>query len=81
MREILVVFASLTSANRVKAYLYKNYSLNAYVMQTPKKLEISGCSYCIKINENHLDYIINAVKQLSVSSKGVYRSDDYSKIK
>ena len=81
MQDALVVFASLTAANRVKAILAQEYTVKSTVMQTPKALALAGCSYCIKANQSHVDLILDIIKKMGVSTKGAYSATDYAKIR
>lgn len=81
MDYILVVFASSTTAGRVKALLKKQYNIEANIEQTPSELSLSGCSYSLKTNAKYADLIWKIVSQSGLSSKGIYRLKDYHKIK
>ncbi len=77
---ILIVFASLTTANRIKSLLEKNHSVPSQVIQTPKAIPLKSCSYCLRIKEQYLYQSWNIIKNMDVYTKGVYRESDYSKI-
>ena len=47
MDKVLVVLASLTSANRIKKYMQLNFDVKVIVMQTPKDIQLEGCGYCV----------------------------------
>ena len=48
MNYVLVVFASATTANRVKSVLQKKFGIKSVLIQTPKSLNVKGCSFCLK---------------------------------
>ena len=81
MEYILVVFASSTTAGRVRSLLKKQYDIEAIIEPTPAELSLSGCSYCLKTQSVHADLIWNIVNHNGLSSKGIYRYSDYSRIK
>ena len=80
MNKVLIVFASVTTANKMKNDLEKKHSIKSVVMQTPGELGLKSCSYCLKINESDLYVAWNMIKDSNVYTKGVYREGDYSKI-
>ncbi len=81
MNNVLIVFASSTSASRVKSILSKKYGIGATLSQTPKALNLSGCSYCLQIRREDLGVAWKLINSSGLSSKGVYDSKDYRKIK
>lgn len=81
MEDILIVFASYTSAVRVKKLLKKKYDIDTLLQQTPADLSADGCSHCLKANVKHTEIIWNIVKQNKLSSKGIYKCSDFSKIR
>ncbi len=81
MNNVLIVFASSTSASRMKSILSKNYGIKASISQTPKALNLSGCSYCLHLKKEDADLAWKLIKSNGLSSKGIYDSKDYRKIK
>ncbi len=82
MNNVLIVFASATSANRVKSVLRKSFGIDSALVQTPKALNISsGCSYCLKMRAEHLETAWKLVVSNGLSSKGAFDSKDYRKLK
>ena len=81
MNKILIVFASSTSANKVKSVLSKKYGIHSDLMQSPKVLNLSGCSYCLLLNREDMDTAWKLISSNGLSSKGIYDSKDYKKIK
>ena len=49
MEYVLIVFSSLTTANKIKSELEKKYGIKSKVIQTPKSIPIKSCSYCIRL--------------------------------
>ena len=77
---VLVVFASLTTANRIKSMPEKRYSIPSTVIQTPKAIPVKSCSYCLRIKQQYLHTSWNMIKNADVYTKGVFKESDYSKI-
>ncbi|MBR5586602.1 MAG: DUF3343 domain-containing protein [Clostridia bacterium] len=71
----LIVFSSATTATRVKNELTKN-KISAKVVQTPKALSKSGCSYSVKAPESALFAAESAATALGVKIKNIYREKD-----
>ena len=55
MNYILIVFASVTTANRIKTLLAKKFGIDSVVIQTPKSIGEKTCSYCLKAKEEHME--------------------------
>lgn len=81
MNNVLIVFASATTANRVKSVLRKKFGIDSALVQTPKALNVSGCSYCLRIKREHADAAWRLITESGLSSKGIFDSKDYSKLK
>ncbi len=80
MEFVLIVFSSLTTANKIKSELEKKYSIKSKVLQTPKNIPVKSCSYCVKVSEADMSKAWNMVKSLDVYTKGVFREKDFKKI-
>ena len=80
MENVLIVFLSLTTANRIKSELERRYGIKSKVMQTPKTIPVKSCSYCIRLAAGDLQKAWNMIKNLDVYTKGVYRESDNSKM-
>lgn len=80
LNNVLIVFASITTANKIKNELEKRFSIVSKVVQTPKAVPVKSCSYCIKLHEEDLYKAWNMIKMSGVYTKGVYRESDYSKL-
>ena len=81
MNYVLVVFASATTANRVKSVLQKKFGIKSVLIQTPKSLNVKGCSFCLKTESANVDTIWKIVTDNGLSSKGAFREEDYFKIR
>ncbi len=82
MNSVLVVFASVATANRVKSILSKNFGINSFIIQTPKALSsYSGCSYCLRLSREHMNTVWKIVTSNGLSSKGIFDAQDYTKLK
>lgn len=81
MNFVLIVFASATTANRLKSVLYKKFRINSEVIQTPASLSDKGCSYCLRVRFEHADTVWKIVRENGLSSKGIYSDTDYHKIR
>jgi len=81
MNYILVVFASVTTANRLKSLIRKKYGIESTLIQTPKAIGVKGCSYALKMEEKYVDTVWQVVTDSGVSSKGIYTEGNYFKIR
>ncbi len=72
MNEVLIVFASATTASRIKKLLEKE-GFYARILQTPKLLSIGGCSFSVKTTEEAIKVCRRFADELSVKIKGVYK--------
>lgn len=80
MNHVLIVFGSLTTANKINKELERKLRISSRVMQTPKNIPLKSCSYCLRINSENLNKVWDFIKELDVYTKGVYSEGDYSKI-
>ena len=55
MYNVLIVFASVTTANRVKSILDKKYGISSELVRSPASLHLEGCSYALKLKSEFLD--------------------------
>lgn len=81
MYNVLIMFASVTTANRVKSVLEKKLGIRSYVVRAPALHGLEGCSYAVKLSSEHLDSAWNMVIRSGVSSKGAYREDNLLQLK
>ncbi len=81
MNYILVVFTSVTTANRLKSLIQKKYAIESTLVQTPKVIAAKGCGYALKMEEKHTDTVWKIITDSGLSSKGIYTEGDYSKIR
>lgn len=75
MERVIIVFSSITSANGVKNHLYKKYGIQTRIIQTPKNLSLTGCSYCLVANLSSLEKIKELIKENGISIKGIFTED------
>ncbi len=80
MDSVLIVFLSMTTANKIKSELERRHGIKSRVMQTPKTIPVKSCSYCIKLSAKDLKKAWNMIKSMDVYTKGVYRESDNSKL-
>lgn len=73
MDYILMVFTSVTGANKMKTALSKYYKIDSWVIQTPKYIGIQGCSYCLRVREEYLDIVKKASKEIGLTPKGIFK--------
>ncbi len=71
MNEVIIIFASATTAARIKKQL-TDAGFYARVMQTPKVLSSGGCSFAVKSTAECIGFVKNAAKKLDVKIKGFY---------
>ncbi len=81
MSDVLVVFASMTDANKIKFYIEKRYGISARVVQTPKSVSSGGCSYSLMVKRNELGKVYDAMKAIGVMSNAALYAGDYSKVR
>ncbi len=81
MYNVLIVFASVTTANRVKSVLNKKFGIRAEVVRAPAALSPEGCSYAVRISGEFAESVWNIVSQSGLMSKGVYREDNLKRLK
>lgn len=80
MDNCLMVFASITTANGVRQVLLR-HGIQCYVVQTPRALPVSGCSYSVKCKTDDLERAWALVQQLDVYTKGTFLERDHTKLK
>lgn len=80
MNEIIIIFASATTASRIKKHLTKE-KYYAKVIQTPKSLSEGGCSYCVHTTADALDETTLYAKKLDVKIKAVYKTTESGFVK
>lgn len=81
MNYILVVFASVTTANRLKSLIRKKYGIESTIVQTPGSIRLKGCSYALKMEGKYADTVWKIITDSGLSSKGIYTEGDYLKIR
>ena len=80
MDYVLIVFSSLTTANKMNSELTKKFSVNGKVMQTPKGIPLKSCSYCIKLPAANAKTYWEFIKSYNVFTKGMYLERNLTKI-
>ena len=80
MEYVLIVFSSLTTAKRVSSIAETKYGIKSKVLQTPKELGLTSCSYCIRVLEKDYKKIWEIIKSYNVYSKGIFKEKDYTKL-
>ena len=81
MSEVLVVFASMTDANKIKFYIEKKHGISARLVQTPKAVSPGGCSYSLIVDKSKLGKVYDAMKVLGVMSNAALYAGDYSRVR
>lgn len=71
---MLVVLASVTTAERMKRILYTR-GIKSEVVQTPKSIAVGGCGYSLRMNEEDKESAVRAAKDMGVRIKGFYREE------
>lgn len=79
MDNCLIVFASITTANGVRQMLQRS-GIVCYVVQTPRSLPVSGCSYSVKCCLADLPKAWALVQQMDVYTKGAFSERDNTKL-
>lgn len=60
---MLAILPSITTAMRLKKLLGKR-GISIEVMQTPKSISNTGCSYCVRFDDKYLPEVTEAVKSI-----------------
>ena len=81
MSEVLVVFASMTDANKIKFYIEKKHGISSRIVQTPKAVSPGGCSYSLIVEKDKLGKVYDAMKVMGVMSNAALYAGDYSRVR
>ena len=81
MNDVLIVFSSVTTANRVRNVIKKNMNINSEIVQTPAALALKSCGFSIVFDEKNLEKVWNFVLKSGLSTGGAFRISDLSRIK
>ena len=81
MNDILVVFSSFATANRVKNLLKKKHDISSEIMQTPVEIKLKSCGYCLKMPSDCIELVWNIIKKNALSSKGIFSANTYQKLR
>lgn len=71
MNYILLVFKSVTIANRAKKLAEKNFDYAA-VVQLPPHLGTHGCNYCLRIKEKNHKEMLEIADKYSLKIKSSF---------
>lgn len=71
---MLVILSSATAAERVRR-LIARWRISGEIVQTPKSISESGCSYALKIKSKDLPFVKKAATQLRLGIKGIYEEE------
>ena len=66
------VFASLTTAGRVRFYIKNKTGISFDINKVPSSRNIPGCSYGIFVNEANKETVMDIIKELDVNFIGVF---------
>ena len=77
---VLVVFSSITVANKAKKLAIKNFDY-ASVVQLPPNLGIRGCNYCLRIKKSDYESMTEISAEHKLKIKAVYIEKDMGKEK
>lgn len=80
MKSVLAPFSSSNIAIKIKNYLLNEYDIPSTIIPTPKKLNLSGCGFCIKSDYDNASKIKDLIKKLNINSKGIFDAETYEKI-
>lgn len=71
MNHVLVVFGSVTVANRAKRLMEKHGG-DAAVVQLPPDLGIRGCSYCLRIRQGDFNLMMELAEEFGLKIKAAF---------
>lgn len=80
MDYILIVFASQTSAAKIKSLLEHRFNIHSKLVQTPRAIPVNGCSHSIKLKADDFEKVRSYILSANVRIRGIYKDVDYSKI-
>ena len=81
MNNVLIVFSSATTANRVKNAIKKSMNINSQIVQTPAALRLKSCGFSLIVNGSDSEKVWDFVQKSGLSTAGVFRISDLSRIK
>ncbi|MCG8502949.1 MAG: DUF3343 domain-containing protein [Firmicutes bacterium] len=81
MEYYLVIYSSITLANRVKRRVAKDGSYVG-IIHTPKCISKGGCSYAIRCKKHKLADVKKVSAALKITIRGIYReiNEDGNKV-
>lgn len=71
MNHALVVFGSVTVANRAKRLMEKQANYAA-VVQLPPDLGIRGCSYCLRVRQGDFNKMTELAEEYGLKIKAAF---------
>ncbi|MCX7615258.1 MAG: DUF3343 domain-containing protein [Clostridiales bacterium] len=71
MCNCLILFKSLTHAQRASKYLEKN-GISTIISRPPMEINENSCGYALKIQEHFLNKAILMLKEVEISNFKVY---------
>jgi hypothetical protein len=71
---MLAIIPSVTTAMRIKKLL-RQKDITVEVMQTPKSLSNTGCSYCVRFDDRYLPEVLDAVKSIRSNIKSLWSDE------
>ncbi len=67
----LIICRSLTYAQRTAAVL-ERAGISAYIMRSPRSIDMEGCSHAVKISERNLSLALTLLAREELSPRRVY---------
>ncbi len=74
MQNIIVVYKSITVANRAKRLLEKE-KIKASVILLPQSFNIKGCSYSVKIKAADKERMLEISERFKLKIRGIFEED------
>lgn len=68
----LIVYSSITFANRIKKHFMYDGDYVA-VLHTPKEISAGGCSYSVRVKPAKLKQVLDVSKEFGFKVRGVYK--------
>lgn len=75
MESVLIVFGSITIANKAKKLAAKAFDYAA-VVQLPPNLGIRGCSYCLRIRYTDYEAMLAIAEEHKLRIKAAFKETD-----
>lgn len=73
MGDVLIVFSSSTTANRLKKLAFKNQIKGVSIVQTPKAISKDGCTYSLRCSAGQVSELTALADEYGIRYNKIYR--------